>query len=229
MRKPVVGISSDCLVEPENARTGGRLFLNWNYAAVVAEAGGVPLVIPPTADMAVVEGLLDAWLIPGGLDIDAARFGQSNHPACELQDPRRFDAERRLYDVWPAAKPVLGICYGMQFLNVVRGGTLLQHVPDAVDHERHASGEIERISVRAGTLLAERTGAATIAGKSYHHQAIADLGRGLRVSALAEDGTIEAIEDPSLPFFVGVQWHPERTPGDDATRRLLSAFLRAAV
>lgn len=226
--KPVIAISTDVLSEPENARTRGRIFLNLNYAQAIADAGGTPLLVPPAGDPTGLAPLVDGWLIPGGADMDAARFGQKNHPACELQDPLRFEAEAALYAALDERVPILGICYGMQFLNVMRGGTLIQHLPDVVGHGDHSVGTAQTVRVSGGTLLAERTEVATLEGASYHHQAVGDLGEGLLISAYSEDGTVEAIEDPSRPFLVGVQWHPERTPNDPATVRLFAAFIEAA-
>lgn len=228
MTKPIIAISTDVKRDFDDARSRGKITLNYNYAEAVADAGGVPILVPPTADMAAVASIANGWLIPGGDDIDPARFGQEAHEECRLQDPARFEAEGALYAVLDPRTPVLGICYGMQFLNVMRGGTLIQHLPDVVGHGSHSEGTAQTVRLHGGTLLAERTEVEAIEGKSYHHQAVGDLGMGLRVSALAPDGTVEAVEDSSLPFFVGVQWHPERTPEDAATRRLFAAFIGAA-
>jgi putative glutamine amidotransferase len=133
-----------------------------------------------------------------------------------------------MYAELPSDLPVLGICYGCQFLNVKRGGTLIQHVPDAVGHEEHSGGTMQTYSVLDASALARSALASTIEGKSYHHQAVDLVGDGLVVSARAQDGTIEAIEDQSKAFWVGVQWHPERTPEDVATQNLFRAFIGAA-
>ena len=226
--KPVIGISVDCKQAPEDIRSGGKLTLNWNYARAVAEAGGVPILIPPTADMAVVAELIDGWLIPGGDDIDAARFGEPNHPKAELQDPARFDGEERLFRAGDADLPVFGICYGCQFLNVVQGGTLIQHLPDVVGHESHSGGTMQTYTLDGDSKLEAMVGDASIDGKSYHHQAVKDLGAGLRIVARGEDGTVEALESTERPWLVGVQWHPERTLGDTKTRRLFEEFIAAA-
>ena len=157
--KPIIGITVEPAHDPENARSRGKLTLNWNYPEVVANAGGVPIMIPPTADMAAIAKLIDGWLIPGGLDIDATNFGEENHPEVELQDPSRFASEAALYREIDPAMPVLGICYGCQFLNVVRGGTLIQHIPDQVDHELHTGGTEEVHAVVANTKLGDIFGA----------------------------------------------------------------------
>lgn len=226
--KPIIGISVDCKQDSADARSGGKLSLNWNYAEAVSDAGGVPVLIPPTADMAAVAEIIDGWLIPGGDDIDAKHFGEENHPEVELQDPARFDAEARLYKAIPSDMPVFGICYGCQFVNVIRGGSLIQHLPEVVGHTNHTGGTLQQYSVNQGSKVAQIIGDESIEGKSYHHQAIKATGENLEVVARNEDGTIEAIEATDRPWLVGLQWHPERTLGDPKTRRIFEDFVSAA-
>lgn len=225
--RPVIGITLECREAPDDARTMGELKLNWNYAAAIAEAGGIPLIVPPQADAEAVAPLLDGWLIPGGLDIDAARFGEVNHPLVQLQDPARFQSESALFDALPAEVPILGICYGCQFLNVKRGGSLEQHIPDRPGTALHEGGTLDEMAIepdsRLGMILGPRA-----AGKSYHHQAVGRLGNGLRAVARHRDGTIEGIEAEDRPFLIGVQWHPERTLDDPASRSLFHEFVKAA-
>lgn len=226
--KPIIGITVDCKRDPEDARTRGNLTLNWNYAEAVAEAGGVPVLIPPMADMASLAGVIHGWLIPGGADIDAAHWGEATHPAAKLQDPARFDGERRLFDATDPAMPVLGICYGCQFLNVARGGSIAQHLPDLLGHDEHSGGTMQEYPIENGSKLAQIVGTAKMTGKSYHHQAIGRTAEGLRVVSRHSDGTVEAFEAEDRPWMIGVQWHPERTPEDEPTRRLFQGFIAAA-
>ena len=226
--KPIIGITVECRHEPEDGRSRGKLELNWNYAERVAVAGGVPLLVPPQADRDAIAALIDGWLIPGGFDIDSRHFGQEMHPRAELQDPARFDSEMALYRALPPEAPVLGICYGCQFLNVARGGDLVQHLPDLVGHERHAGGNPGDYPLEPGSKLAAAAGAERMLGLSYHHQACSRPGEGLRVVARDADGVIEALEAVDRPWLIGVQWHPERTPDDPATQRLFAAFIEAA-
>ena len=226
--KPIIVITVESKRETENARTGGKMDLNWNYAETIAQAGGVPLVVPPVADMAEVARIADGWLLPGGDDLDSALWGESLHPKASLQDGTRYAAERRLFDTLPAEVPIFGICYGCQALNVLLGGTLDQHVPDTVGHEEHAGGTMQRYAITPNSLLARSVGNTAMEGKSYHHQAVGRPAESLDVVARAEDGTIEALESNERPWLLGVQWHPERTPADTATRRLFEAFVRAA-
>ena len=228
MEKPLIGISVDCEHDPEEARTHGKLTLNWNYAEAVVKAGGIPILIPPMADMDVIATMIDGWLIPGGDDIDASNFGQENHPAATLQDPARFEGESRLYNEISPELPVLGICYGCQFLNVKRGGDLIQNIPDIETAEVHTGGVMQDYQLDQNSLLAKYASTDHMTGKSYHHQAVGRVGEGLKVVASAEDGIIEALEDPSKPFLIGVQWHPERTAEDGPTAELFRNFISKA-
>ncbi|AIE86215.1 gamma-glutamyl-gamma-aminobutyrate hydrolase family protein [Fimbriimonas ginsengisoli] len=225
--KPIIGITVDCHHDPEDPRTRGKLELNWNYAQAVSDAGGVPVLIPPTADMEVLAGVIHGWLIPGGNDIDAANFGEENHPKVKLQDPSRFVGEKSLFEAIDSEMPVLGICYGCQFLNVARGGTLEQHLPDRVGHEIHTGGTMQSYPL-AESRLREIVGVPEMTGKSYHHQAVGQVGEALAVVSKHEDGTVEAVEATDRPWMIGVQWHPERTLEDEATRRLFREFVLAA-
>lgn len=226
--KPIIAITVESRRDPEDARTGGKIELNWNYTQAIADAGGVPLVVPPVADMTEVVAIADGWLIPGGDDLDPALWGEPLHPKASLQDGTRYAAERRLFDALPADAPVLGICYGCQAINVLRGGSLDQHVPETVGHEGHSGGTMQAYALEPDSLLAKSAEVATMEGKSYHHQAVARVAEGLAVVARAEDGTVEALEATDRPWLMGVQWHPERTPDDPATRRLFERFVEAA-
>lgn len=225
--KPIIGITVESISDPENPRTQGRLTLNWNYAQAIADSGGIPILIPPMADMQAIAQLIDGWLIPGGFDINASRFGEENHPKVELQDPSRYEGEYALFEHIGQDMPVFGICYGCQFINVARGGSLIQHLPDEVGSEQHAGGTLQHYKV-AQSNLSNAAGTSVIEGKSFHHQAVKDLGASLRVVARSEDGVVEAIEATDRPWMIGVQWHPERTPEDPATIRLFKSFVEAA-
>jgi putative glutamine amidotransferase len=143
-------------------------------------------------------------------------------------NPDRWDMENELFGLVDPAMPILGICYGCQFLNVKRGGSLIQHLPDIVKHNDHIGGTFETFDLAGSSKLSGFAQTASMHGKSYHHQAIGRIGSMLKVVANHEDGTIEAVEDPTRPFLVGVQWHPERLPYDEANRNLFRAFVDAA-
>lgn len=226
--KPLIGISVECEFDDTNDRSNGKVSLNWNYAARVAEAGGSPILITPLTDLTGIAAILDGWLIPGGADMDGRHFGEANHPESELMSPLRWEMENELYGLVNPVMPILGICYGCQFINVKRGGSLNQHLPDIVEHNEHVGGTLQTYALEDSSRLFGVTGHAEIQGKSYHHQAVNRLGEGLTAVGRHSDGTVEAIEDATKPFFIGVQWHPERTPHDEATQNLFNAFIAAA-
>lgn len=226
--KPLIAITTDCDFDATNPRSKGKISLNYNYAEQVALAGGNPILVSPVTDLAELLPLISGWLIPGGADMDATHFGEANHPEVELMNPKRWETETALFKMVDARLPILGICYGCQFMNVMRGGSLIQHLPDVVSHDQHSGGTMQQYAIAGSSRLYGHTGAATIEGASYHHQAVNRLGNGLDIVSRHEDGTVEAVEDPLHPFFVGVQWHPERTPEDVATQNLFKSFVNAA-
>jgi putative glutamine amidotransferase len=228
MSRPVIGITTSCGPDPNDTYPTERLYVNRLYADCVLAAGGAPILLTKQTPVEVVLELVDGLLIPGGDDIDARFFGQENHSAVILEDPERFQFEQRLLEKWPAAAPVLGICYGCQAMNVYRGGDMVQHIPDVVQDSKHTGGTVQTYAVEASSGLARIIGTTQPSGKSFHHQANGKVGKGLKVVALADDGVVEAIEDESLPWFIGVQWHPERTPDDPATVRLFRSLVEAA-
>jgi len=226
--KPIIGITVDAAPEPDNVRTRGKLSLNWNYAQVIADAGGVPLLIPPQAEADAVAEILDGWMIPGGDDIDPSYWGEPLHPKAELIAPQRHAIERAIFQRVSPKMPILGVCYGCQFLNVVQGGSLVQHLPDVVGHEGDQRGNVQTYDLEPNSKTAEVLGSTRAVGQSWHHQAIGKLGAGLRVSGRNPDGTIEAIESVELPWMIGVQWHPERTLEAADSMSLFQAFVQAA-
>ncbi len=216
---PVVGV----VAGEANARWGQwhrpAVLLPASYVDRLSDAGALPVLLPPmgAATVAVVPRL-DALVLAGGGDLAPSTYAGSSHPSIYGVNADRDETELA---VTAAADdrglPILAICRGMQVLNVARGGTLYPHLPEIVGHEGHSGGKGEYgrhdIVVTAGSRLSGAMGAASAgAGRwdvaTHHHQAVDRVGRGLVVAAMAEDGTVEAIEDPSR-FVVGVQWHPE--------------------
>jgi gamma-glutamyl-gamma-aminobutyrate hydrolase PuuD len=199
------------------------------YVRAVDQAGGRPLLIPPSADG--VEETLDAVdgvLFSGGSDLDPELYDQEPHPATSGVVADRDRAELALLEAALARDmPVLAVCRGSQVLNIARGGDLVQHLPDVVGDEKHkhTSGTFadHDVTLEPGTRLAGLLGDRAPV-KSHHHQGIGRLGEGLKVAAYAEDGTVEAVEDTSHRFAFGVLWHPEA--GEDL--RLFEELVGAA-
>ncbi len=210
MRCPRIGLNCDLKDE--------RATLNSSYVQAVALAGGVPILIAPTDSVPPEEFLvgLEGFVLTGGRDYNPASYGQELHPETKLVEPLRDRFDRRLAArLLLSDTPTLGICGGMQLLNVAAGGDLHQHIPDAFPgsptHTRvsgrdsHHEARVER-----GSLLARLLGRERLEVNSSHHQAVGRLGQGLEVVARSPDGIVEAIEHPGKNFLLGVQWHPER-------------------
>jgi gamma-glutamyl-gamma-aminobutyrate hydrolase PuuD len=217
--RPLVGITT--YVEP--AKWGQwdlpAALIPFSYVQAVARAGARALLVPPSDD-GIEETLdaLDGLLFSGGGDLDPATYGAETHPRTGGVREERDRAELALLTAaLERDMPVLAVCRGSQVLNVARGGDLVQHLPEIVGDEKHKErlGEFSEHEVdvagesRLGTLLGDRAPV-----KSSHHQGFGRIGDGLVVSARADDGTIEGLEDPSKRFALGVLWHPEE--GEDA-------------
>jgi putative glutamine amidotransferase len=230
--KPLIGITANWKIVDE---ISGRVSLNDAYARSVHRAGGVAVLIPPGADAEALAAHLDGLLIPGGDDIDPKHYGEPLHPKAELINAARFDQEWALLKAFEAQrKPILGVCYGCQLLNVWRGGSLYQHLPDlpsvSLKHQRDSKNEPfprHFVAVVPDSRLAQVVGQTQFEVVSLHHQAIRTVGTGLVITAHSPDGVVEAIEYPDHPFLIGVQWHPERDPDAPATRALFAGFVQA--
>ncbi|WAP53430.1 gamma-glutamyl-gamma-aminobutyrate hydrolase family protein [Arthrobacter sp. ATA002] len=196
---------------------GPAALLPGTYVEAVAAAGGSPVLLPPVGtDVRVLDGL-DGLVTAGGTDVDPALYGHDPHPLTlsqPLRDTHDLALTRAALD---SELPLLAVCRGAQVLNVALGGTLIQHLPDiraAATYQPSPGvfGEV-RFSTAPdsiiGSLLGETAGA-----PCYHHQGIAELGHGLRVTAVAPEGTIEAIETAGPGWVLGVQFHPEQNPAD---------------
>jgi putative glutamine amidotransferase len=178
-----------------------------DYARGVLAAGGLPVQLPLDVAPAAYVGSLDGIVLSGGADVDAGRYGATAHPAT-MAEPIRDEFELTLLDAAATAGlPVLGICRGLQVLNVYAGGTLHQDVPSHARYDVDPASLTNRISLSAGSQLADLYGT-EIEANSLHHQTVDVLGEKLQVTARADDGTIEGLEHESLPI-IAVQWHPE--------------------
>jgi putative glutamine amidotransferase len=234
MTRPVIGLTLD------SEEPGGYSKLPWyalrqNYCSAVVRAGGLPVLLPHEPDQAAAYlDRIDGLVVTGGnFDVDPSLFGASSrHPTVKTKDRRTAFELQVTKGALDRDMPVLGICGGQQLLNVILGGTLIQHIPDEVDgalpHEQPNPRTEPGHSVRLtpGTLLHRICGAEELAVNSAHHQAAKRVGDGIVVNAVAPDGVIEGIEDPRRRFCIGVQWHPEYaiSVGDD---RIFAAFVEA--
>ena len=217
--RPVIGITSYA----QDARWGvwhlPAALVPLAYVDAIEKAGGRAIVIPPAEDD--IEETLDALdgvVFSGGADVDPAHYGAEPHPETDVPQTRRDAGEMALLRAaLDRDMPTLAICRGFQLLNVARGGDLVQHLPEHVGNDVHKQvpGEfaVHPVEVKEGSRLAGIVGASSDV-TSHHHQALGRVGEGLVESAWAADGTLEAVEDPSQRFVVGVQWHPEA--GEDA-------------
>jgi putative glutamine amidotransferase len=199
------------------------------YLDKVLASGGVPVVLPAIPGISGAVPRLDGLLLVGGGDLDPGRYGAVPHPRTDRAFPARDDAELTLiHEALRLGLPLLGVCRGLQLLNVALGGTLHQHIPDIIGHEGHAVGEGEfarhDVRLRPDSTLARAAGRETLNIASLHHQAIDRLGTGLTASAWSDDGLIEAVELEGRAFVVGVQWHPET----DEDLTLFTALTAAA-
>ena len=230
---PTVGLTTYL----QQAQTGvwdvRASFLPAVYVEGVTSAGGIAMLLPPQpVDDAVVDRVLsclDGLVITGGRDVDPARYGQEPHAKT---DEPALDRDAWEFALVRAAVarglPLLGICRGAQVLNVALGGTLHQHLPDVVGHPRHQLGNAvfntSAIETVPGSRVAALIGTSTDA-QCYHHQAIAELGSGLKASAWDPEGVVEAVEMSGPNFVVAVQWHPEERLDD---LRLFAGVVEAA-
>jgi putative glutamine amidotransferase len=216
--KPVVGITSYAEEVTWGAWKEAAALVPLSYVRAIERAGGRPFVVPPSED-SIEETLavLDGIVFSGGSDLDPQHYDAERHP--ETDEAREFRDRAELGLLNAALErdmPVLAVCRGSQVLNVARGGDLVQHLPELLGNERHrhTPGEWSDHDVdiepgsRVGQLLGNRAPV-----KSHHHQGYGRIGAGLREAAWADDGTVEALEDPAKRFAVGVLWHPEE--GED--------------
>jgi gamma-glutamyl-gamma-aminobutyrate hydrolase PuuD len=233
MTRPVIGISAYCEQASWGIWTLPAVVLPQDYVDQVAGAGGLPVLLPPLAEVDDIVSRLDGLIISGGPDVEPAVYGEEPGPNTTVVRPGRDAAELAFFrQAIAAGLPVLGICRGMQLMNVALGGSLIQHLPDVVGHDGHSPtpGKMgtHEVTVAPSGQLAGILPGRSIDVATHHHQGIGQLGAGLTATAWAQDGTVEAIElagqGPGHPLTIAVQWHPEA--GQDPS--LFEAIVAAA-
>ncbi len=222
MKSPLIGITANALLEglKESGRRGDvENAVPQAYVDAVEDAGGTPVLIPlvrnPSTAHRILESL-DGLLLSGGGDIDPALYGEEPDPNLKVVDVEKDKLEKELIARALAKNyPLLGICRGMQILNVVAGGTLIQDIPStarsSIQHLQRATAPvpIHRITLKKGSHLQKIAGQASLRVNSYHHQAVKKIAPGFEITATAPDGIVEGIESRRHRFVLGVQFHPE--------------------
>lgn len=221
-KKPLIGITTDI--------KDGQFTIEEQYVRAVSRAGGVPVLIPSiSGDSYLIKDTaarIDGLMLPGSRDMDPGYYNEEPHPKLRPMSLERTETEFKVLRAAAEREiPVLGICGGMQLINVFFGGSLYQdiysYIPEAMPHEK---GAVHNIAVEDETLLREITGTKSFSSRSYHHQSVKELGKGLRVSALAPDGIVEGIESSESPLVLGIQWHPE-LEDTEISRRIFKYFI----
>lgn len=233
MKRPIIGVT------PSIRAQGREIFLRFNYLQMILDAGAIPLTLPhalPEGGAAQQLEALDGLLFSGGGDIDPAFYHEQRHPkTVDGTDGLRDALELPLFEAaWARDLPILGICRGIQLVNVARGGTLFQDLPDqypsSVNHRQDEpySAPVHAVSPVPGTPLARLAGSEPFFVNSMHHQGVKDVGDALEIEAKAPDGLVEALWAPGKRFVRAVQWHPEYLPDSPVTKTLINAFIESA-
>ncbi|GAB4340327.1 MAG: gamma-glutamyl-gamma-aminobutyrate hydrolase family protein [Candidatus Abyssubacteria bacterium] len=231
---PVIGIST-CMdvgkkIDPERTYQ----YLEISYAAAVAEAGATPIIIPYLRESTRYEqvlSMIDGLVMSGGEDLPSHVPGETPEVPLALTPECRLEMDRALLEgVLGRGMPFLGICYGMQFLNIRLGGTIYYDIPHqlpgSTQHKPEDAAYRHVVRIQQDTRLRAVLGCEELRVNSSHHQSVRKLGRGLRLAAVCEDGVVEAIEGEDNAFIMGIQWHPEKM-ADENRRKIFSAFVEA--
>ena len=226
---PVIGITS---VYKANEDTGKeQTFVNFAYVRAVAENGGAPVILPTVDSEVILQRYLeelDGLVLVGGADIPPSAYGEQPHVTVVPLTSQRYDFERKLIAKWlQGGKPLLGVCLGMQFTNVVAGGSMTQDIPSQVG-TKVGHREYHEVDIEPDSSLAKILGVEKASVWSNHHQAVRDIGNGLRIIAHSEDGVVEALERIEGGFGLFVQWHPEQMEDKQHRNAIYGALVKAS-
>lgn len=226
--KSIIGILP--MINGEN-----QSYIAQNYISAIESFGGMAILLPYTESEESIEKfakICDGFLFAGGPDIEPWRYGEERLDTCDLSEPLRDSVELSAFPkLFATGKPILGICRGLQVVNVALGGTLYQDIPTQINssvvHRNQSQPPSHSINIVKGSPIEQYLNSDKATVNSYHHQAIKRLADGLRVMATSDDGIIEAAYMPNKRFFWIIQWHPERAMNDDLSKIIFREFIRA--
>ncbi|MHC4433744.1 MAG: gamma-glutamyl-gamma-aminobutyrate hydrolase family protein [Planctomycetota bacterium] len=226
---PIIGITSVYKVDDGTGKE--QTTVNFAYVRAVTEGGGVPVILPTVDSEVVLRRYLeelDGLVLVGGADVPPSAYGEQPHETVVPLTSQRYNFELRLIDKWlQGGKPILGVCLGMQFANVVAGGSLIQDIPSQVGIKLSHRGYHE-VQIEPDSSLAKILGAEKASVWSNHHQAVKDVGDGLKIIARSEDGIVEALERTDGGFGLFVQWHPEQMEDVQHRSAIYGALVKAS-
>jgi putative glutamine amidotransferase len=229
LAQPLIGITSVYKVDENNG--SASTMVGFTYVEAIAENGGVPVVLPTVTNEDILQRYvleLDGLVLVGGADIPPSAYSRQPHETVKVMPKQRYASERQLISMWlSSGKPLLGVCLGMQFTNVVSGGSLIQDISSQVGTEVVHRRKYHRVRIEQSSSLAEILGTQEARVYSNHHQAVDKLGKKLKVIAHAEDGVIEALECLDCRFGLFVQWHPEQMDDTEHRNAIYGALIRA--
>ena len=226
--KPLIGITSVYKIDEQN--NSFSTSVNFAYIQAVADNGGIPLVLPTISDEEIMQQYvrhLDGLVLIGGNDIPPSAYNEQPHETVKVLPAQRYNFERKLISLWlSSGKPILGVCLGMQFTNVVSAGSLIQDIPSQVGTKvKHR--EYHQVKIDPDSSLAKILNATEASVCSNHHQAVKDVGKNLKVIAHSEDGVVEAMERINGGFGLFVQWHPEQANDIKHRNAIYGALIKA--